>query len=250
MVLMPESRADKNGKLVTRHVRMDKGSSVPKRPVPAPEVFDERSQELSQQLGMAVSDIGMRGYNISLAEVMQLARRVPAGAAEALLATRSRSIPSGAFDYILVTALREKVDAERLENIALFYSDDQYHTFFDNSGSEECYRVISEDISGLKYYPQLGGTTNFYRADEATQKKAIALVSIMQEADNHGAIRAINEPNGLRSAVLRDDRLAQLTIDNADDLRPFLDLVRERGCDVDALIEAMKLTAPLRRGAL
>ena len=250
MALVPESRADKNGKLVTRHVRPDRKASSAKGTMPAPQVFSEVSQELSQQLGMAVSDISVKGYGMSLAEVMQLARRVPAETAKALLATRSYAIPSSAFDFILATALREKVDAERLENVALFYSDDQYYDFFMDHGSEEAYRVITEDIRGLAYYPQLDGTTNFYRADKDTQKKAIALVSIMQEADKHGGIEIITKPDGLRGAVLKDDRLAQLAIDNAHDLRRFLDLVRERGCNVDVLTEGLNTTVPLRQGVL
>ena len=250
MVLVPESRPDKNGKVVVRHVRQDKNPTSPKPSMPAPEIFKEASQKLSQQLGMAVSDIGMSGYGMSLAEVMQLARRAPAETAEALIAARSYAIPSSAFDFLLVTALREKVDPERLENIALLYSDDQYYDFFNDNGSEETYRVVTEDIRGLAYYPQLGGTTNFYRADKETQKKAIALVSIMQEADNHGSIKTITEPDGLRSAVLKDERLVQLAVDNANNLRVFLDLVRERGCNVDVLVEGLKTTQPLRQGVL
>lgn len=250
MVLVPESRPDKNGKVVIRHVRQDKTESPHKPSMPAPAIFSEVSQELSQQLGMAVSDISIAGYGMSLAEVMQLSRRLPAETAEALLTARSYAIPSSSFDFLLVTALRENVDAERLENIALFYSDDQYYDFFNDHGSEETYRVVTEDIRGLAYYPQLQGITNFYRADKDTQRKAIALVSIMQEADKHGGIKIISEDDSLRGAVLKDDRLAQLAIDNAGNLRRFLDLVRERGCNVDVLVEGMKTTQPLRQGVL
>lgn len=250
MVLVPESRADKNGKLVTRHVRPDTGTGAAKRTVPAPEVFSEHSQELARQIGMAVSDIGTKGYNTSLAEVMQQARRVPSETAKILLAARAYAIASSGFDYTLAYALRKNAEADFLENFALFYRDDQYYDLFEEQGSIVTYRMVAGDISGLKRYPQLGGVTNFYRADEETREKAIALVAVMQEAENYDAITTLSEANGAQIAFLTDHRLVQLTIDNAGNLRHFLDLVGERGCNVDALIEGMKTIAPLRDGAL
>jgi hypothetical protein len=250
MALVPEIRADKNGKMVTRNVRQDPPTSSTKRHMPSPQIFGEHAQEFSQKLGAAISDIGLRGYGVSLAEIMKLARRIPDETARALLETKERSIPSGAFDHILKSALRGGADAERLENIALCYGDDQYIDFFDNEGSSETYRVIMEDINGLTHYPQLAGTTNFYRADNDTQKKAIALVSVMKEADKHDGIEIITAQDGTRSAVLKDERLAQLAVDNAGSLRRFLDLVHERGCNVDVLIEGLNTTAPLRHGVL
>jgi len=246
--LIPELRADKNGKLVTRNVKAER--AIPKRAVPAPASFSQASQKLAQRLGSAISDMGLRGYGISAVEVMKLARRVPAETAQALLSARGRVLQSGAFDDVLVSALRGKADAERLENIALFYSDDQYYKLWESNGSADLYRVVTEDIQGLRHYPQLNGVTNFYRADNDTRKKAIALVSMMQEADNSGGVQTIEEPDGTRSAVLKDHRLAQLAIDNADNLRRFLDLVNERGCNVDVLIEGLTTTPPLRAGVL
>jgi hypothetical protein len=250
MVLMPESRADKNGKIVTRHVRPDQATTPSKRAVPAPEVFSEHSQELARQVGMAVSDIGIKGYGMSLGEVMQSARRVPSETAQALLESRKYAIASSGFDYCLAVALRENAGMEHLENFALLYNDDQYYDLFENQGSAVAYKVIAGDIAGLKRYPELGGVTNFYRADEDTRRKAIALTAIIQIAEENDAVTTINEPYGSQTTFLTDQRLVQLTIENAGNLRQFLDLARERGCNIDALTEGMKTTAPLRNGAL
>lgn len=250
MVLVPESRADKNGKLVTRHVRPDQAASSSKRSVPAPEVFSENSQELARRLGLAVSDIGLRGVSASLAEVMQLARRVPSDTAQALLEARAYVITSSGFDYCLTAALQENAGVEYLENFALLYSDDQYYDMFEDYGRDVTSKVIAGHIAGLQRYPELGGVTNFYRADEYTRKKAMALVAILQVAEEHDGVNTVNGPDGSQVTFLTDQRLVQLTIENAGNLRRFLDLARERGCNVDALIEGTKTTAPLRDGAL
>jgi hypothetical protein len=217
--------------------------------MPAPEVFSEHSQELARQLGMAVSDIGIKGHNMSLAEVMHLARRVPADTAQALLESRKYAIASSGFDYCLAVALRENASVGYLENFALLYNDDQYYDLFENQGSSVTYKMITGDIAGLQRYPELGGVTNFYRADEETRKKAVALAAFIQVAEEYDAVTTIDGTDGPQ-AFITDQRLVQLTIENAGNLRRFLDLARERGCNVDALIEGMKTTAPLRDGAL
>lgn len=244
MVLIPEVRADKNGKLVTRNIRQDKPVPSSKRQVPAPKVFNEQSNKLAEELG---SEIDMRA---NASAVMKSARRLPDDTAKALLDAKKYAVPHGAFSGILVTALLEEATPEHLENIALIYSDDQYYNIWKDDGDNHAYRIISEDIKGLSHYPQLNGSTNYYRADEDTQRKAIALTSILTEAGKRDMVAIVEDSDGKQGAVLKDDRLAQFAIDNRGDLRALVTLVSERGCDVDVLIEGMNTTAPLRSGAL
>lgn len=247
MGLIPEMRSDKNGKLVTRHVRDDIRSSWrnPKQ-APAPEVFSDSGQELANTLGQVMSDAEMSG----VAEIMKRARRLPKVTASALLETQARSKTGSAFGYVLVAALRDGASPERLENIAYFYSDDQYEQFFLDEGIHEVHRVINEDINGLAHYPQLNGVTNFHRADDDTRKKALALVSMMQEADRTGAIRIITNEDGVRSAVLKDEKLVQFLVDNSDKRQVLLDIAHDLGTDPNILAEALTTTVPLRQGVL
>lgn len=246
-MLVPEPRADKNGKLVTRHVRTEVPASTSKRAMPAPEVFNEQSQELARQIGMAVSDIGSR----SVAEMMQAARRVPAETAGALLEARKTAIASSGFDYCLVLALQSEYTPDFLENFALIYNDDLHYDLFENSNAVLALKTIASQISGLQHYPDLHGIKNYYRADEGTRRKAIALTAILPLAELHDGVTITHDPNRNTSTFLSDDRLARITMDNAGtNLRDFLNLAHERGCNVDAIEEGLSTPQPLRGGAL
>jgi hypothetical protein len=241
---------DKNGKLVTRHVRSKSAPPVLRTRIPGPDTVTLSGGQLADALMMSVDDVWLQSEGFQIPFIMQSARRLPTETAEALLGKRKFVKKGGAFDYVVVSAIHQGCTTDRLENIALFYNDDQYEGFFEQEGAAEVYRVISEDLNGLNHYRQLDPEVNYSRADKDTQNRAKVLVGLMQEADKNGGIRIVTEGDGTRCAVLKDEGLVELALENSHQWIAFLDLAESRGLNPEVLREALKTIIPLRSGVL
>jgi hypothetical protein len=75
-------------------------------------------------------------------------------------------------------------------------------------------------------------------------------VGLMQEADKNGGIRIVTEGDGTRCAVLKDEGLVELALENSHQWIAFLDLAESRGLNPEVLREALKTIIPLRSGVL
>lgn len=252
--LQPEIRPDKNGKLVTRHLRQGNAVSSGISRVAAPaiksEADEEAEQELIGKLIRVTNEDWLLGEGVKRWETLKRVRSLPSSTVRAISDKLDRAASGTYFGYVVAFALHEQQDVDVLENMTFFYSDDHYDHVLDY-GADHMYKVLKEDLRGLDIYPQLTPGTNYMHSDKAEQGRAKVLFELLVPADETDGLKVISDPvHGNGATALKDEALVELALENSDNYVKFLDLVDERGMNVDTLREILSTTAPLWEGAL
>lgn len=245
--LIPVKRADKNGVVNTKWV---KPNDAPSRSLaaPPPQIFAEESEYLKTQLNIDTEHSG-----ISLNEVRDKARRLPADTSARLLGMIADNNSSYTTQAIIICALHHDEPIEMLESFPVAYSDYVYQELSWQVGSHEAYESITADIRGMKNYPQFAGVDNLQDADGRTKFQASQIAWLHYEADKTAKLTVGTTDDGKPCHYIDYPQFMGALVEKLGDpvqSAEWSDIIYERGFDPEWLKVAFDTTVPLREGAL
>lgn len=260
--LTPEVRPDRNGKMVTRHVKSDTSAVATSLTLPAPKVKKEPGKR--QRINYIMVSV-RSAYDNHVDEIMgfygeeatydderdRLSEMIPQtdeidGALSQLPASTvehiAQKIMNSGFDsefqMILPEILKGVSEGRTASSVELFtylHGRDDIISDDDEMFAEEVstYQLLKTMVDGVDGYKHLGYTppSSIFEASEEDQDLVLSLCKMrfLQPVDDEYDVMSLPDS-------VKDDDLVKLMINNPDKSDRILELMRERETDDSGLI--------------
>lgn len=233
---MPQLRADKNGKMVTRHVKVDSHSlSSSSFPAPAMKTGAEQHEtNLSALLDVVHTSLHTVEYGTTFdkGKLDQELRNLSPSTVEAFRKQIDEQ-PDYGYEDILISALHNRIGSEDASYI-LFISQQANNEYgFDNVWDEdlECTYEYERSIKILRGIKQFCSKTgwydrplNIFEAEEEPRQRMQTLTTLIKKGNWLG-INGLDEDWQTGATVLTDTELGYVAMDYPDEIDLILDLM-------------------------
>jgi hypothetical protein len=230
--LVPQLRPDKNGKMVTRHVKADSGAplSAAAIPVPTVKVSTVTHGDNVEALRDAIREaLETRDYDdIQLVSIKELDRYVGALSPSVAKAFRQQldERPDFGFEDLLISAAQNGIKSDTVSYILFIAQHAIDKHGFDNTWEDDINGTIEYEnafkvMRGLNqfFYQETGRPfpENIFEADEATRGNARAVVELIKKGHRLDLNQIDNDWMG-ESLALNDVSLGELAMEYPDDI--------------------------------
>lgn len=242
--LVPELRADKNGKLVTRHVKTDTSTSGASNALPAPLMKDSDAPH-KKNIAYLHSTIdlilGTGAYDdIPLNSVQSLKEHVSTfspSVSQALKTLMEEKYDVG-YEDLLISVAHQKVPSDDASYI-FFIADQEVQAHgFDGIWNDDSDGILEHEFSarvlrGLKQFSEETGFTipaDIYGANNEIRDKVQSLTKLIKVGDSRELSAIIDDwENG--ALVIADCQLGHLVMDRPDDIDSIIGILAEDEAD-------------------
>jgi hypothetical protein len=257
--LIPEVRADRNGKLVTRHVKADSSASASSLSLPAPKVKKEPGKR--QRINYIVTSV-RSAYDNHVEEIMSFYGeeasyddekdrvsalvprtdkldyalcKLPASTVEHIAQKIMNSGFESEFQMILPDIVHEGRTASDVNLFTYLHGHSDVPSYDDEVFVEEVstYQLLRTMVDGLNGYKHLGyePPSNIFDASEDDQSMVLSLCKMRfaQPVDDEYDVMSLPDS-------VKNDALVKLMLNNPDKAERVVELMRERETDDAGLI--------------
>jgi hypothetical protein len=257
--LTPEVRADRNGKLVTRHVKADSLTSTASLALPAPKVKKEPGKR--QRINYIVGSV-RSAYDNHVDEIMSFYGeeesyddekdrisalvprtdkldyalcKLPESTVEHIAQKIMNSGFESEFQMILPDIINEGRPASDIDLFTYLHGHSDVPSCVDEMFVEEvsAYQLLRTMVDGLNSYKHLGyeSPSNIFEASEEDQTMVLALCKMRfaQPVDDEYDVMSLPDS-------VKNSDLVKLMLNNPDKSDRILELMRERETDDAGLI--------------
>lgn len=260
--LIPEVRADRNGKLVTRHVKTDATASASSLSLPAPKVKKEPGKR--QQINYIVESV-RSAYDNHVDEVMSFYGeeesyddekdrisglvprmdeldyalcKLPESTVKHLVQKIMNSGFESDFQMLLPEIVHEGRSASAVNLFAYLHGRSDVASYDDEMFAEEvsAYQLLRTMVEGLDGYKRLGyePPSDVFDASDEDQSMVLALCQMRfaQPVDDEYDVMSLPDS-------VKNDDLVKLMLNNPDQSGRVVELMRERETDDADLIRSI-----------
>lgn len=232
--LVPTAIVDKNGRLTTVHRRA--ASSVPKPsdfPSPVPRLAERSKQEIIPGIIDELNELKM----------------IDAGDVEYL----TEKLDEYTLDFLVraEAALQESPEMSSLVGLLIESGADEFHIneairFFPEMESRDFWDALRLIKTLHGYYPSLPEEDDYSKASPAVQSQCSALLKVtsavrLSTRDERGTMRMISvgDKNFDRVAILNDERMIALVLDNPEQAERIIEIITDRGSAEFGMVHAV-----------
>ena len=255
--LTPQVRPDKNGKLVTRHVKAD-SLAPPAKAVPAPLLsaakpswdHDADLLELTDAIDSALATGAFEDTVLADRKVLHYTLHQMAPSVAAAFRQQIDDEPDVGYEDLLISVLHNKLDTKDASYILFAVQHQQQDGIeMDNYWEDDLEGTIEYE-NAFKYFrgtkrfaAQIGYSLpdNIFEADEKVRREIGGVIKMLSTGHTLDLPGIVENDWSVESICFSGTELGKLAMERPDDTKRIVEIIKERGLEDDTDMNSIRM---------